>query len=223
MLFYTFLLSANAIELVNRHAGRRLSYTQILAYNPGSTVNDQANIDLDQKAMAAELAVFDFDAADLIYRNGAHSSPSAVCTIVGAESSVSVDSSSSSSPSVSSSPLGQNVPEGTSVLFTSNVGVLSRGKAISDHAPGSTSITFRYPVSGTRVQPESIQCYVGGLERSKWKTTGAPPCRPPTQPTGNRPELYRPATRHRTRASLNKRPLLCRLRPGLHLHAAQSL
>jgi len=65
--------------------GRKLSYTSLMNYAPGSQVSDHARIDLDQMAMQNELASLDYVTAEKIYSSGVYSKPAAVCTFSGTD------------------------------------------------------------------------------------------------------------------------------------------
>jgi len=136
--------------------GRSLSYAQILKYSPGSQVTDHSNIDLDQKAMEDELkSPPNWATAKAIYTTGAHSKPSAVCTLT------------------SPTTLGADVAKKAFVSYTSNGGqAVTSGKAYSDYKATDTSLTFTYPVSQDRVQSAATSCYAGGMASTNWKTSG---------------------------------------------------
>jgi hypothetical protein len=146
----------NALAVTTHQHGRSLSYTQILSYPTGSQVTDHANIDLDQAALETELGSLPsgYVGAQNIYTTGAHSKPTAICTLV------------------SPSTLGQEVARRASVTFTSNNGDSTAGSAYSAYAATATSIRFTYPVSESRVQPASTACYVGALDASAQSTLG---------------------------------------------------
>jgi hypothetical protein len=133
---------------------RQLSYTSILNYNPGSKVTDHSNIDLDQAAIETALGTYDWTTATAIYTGGAHSKPTAVCTLTG------------------SATAGAAIAKKDSVSFTTVNGDTVTGKAYSDYAADATSISFTYPVAESRVQPDDSACYVGGLPAASQKTLG---------------------------------------------------
>jgi len=136
--------------------GRSLSYAQILSYSPGSQVTDHSNIDLDQAAMETELKdPPDYITAKAIYTTGAHSKPSAVCTL--------------SSPAT----LGAAVAKKAYVSYTTNTAqAVTSGKAYAAYDATATSLTFTYPVSEDRVQSATTTCYAGGMASANWKTSG---------------------------------------------------
>jgi hypothetical protein len=147
MLSLSLSAMLNALSATPPH-GRMLSYTSILNYNPGSKVTDHANIDLDQAALESELGTLPQGYANAkdIYENGAHSKPTAVCTLV------------------SPATLGQAVAKKDTVSFTTASGDAVTGKAYSDYVTETSTVSFTYPVSSARVQPVDTQCYVGGLD-----------------------------------------------------------
>jgi len=144
-------MSPAAAQAGNR---RQLSYTSILNYNPGSKVTDHANIDLDQAAIETALGTYDWATAKDIYSNGAHSKPTAVCTLT--------------SPATA----GAAIAKKASVTFTTANGDTVKGKAYSAYVAADTAISFTYPVSESRVQPADTACYVGGLPTAKQSTLG---------------------------------------------------
>jgi hypothetical protein len=150
---FTLATAALAATAGTQH-GRSLSYTQILGYSPGSQVTDHANIDLDQAAMESELKSYDFTGAKAIYTNGAHSKPTATCTLV------------------SPTTLGAAVAKKASVTFTTNNGDPTTGKAYSSYTSTSTTVLFTYMVSAGRVQEATTACYVGGLPPASQNTQG---------------------------------------------------
>ena len=97
----------------------------------------------------------DYVTAKAIYSTGAHSKPSAVCTLV------------------SPATLGAAVSKSTKISYTTNNGdsVVS-GKAYTTYAATDTVITFTYPVSEDQVQDVSTQCYVGGMAVADQSTLG---------------------------------------------------
>ena len=147
-------LGLNALSASAGMHGRSLSYAQILSYSPGSQVTDHANIDLDQKAMETELKASDYATAKAIYSTGAHSKPSAVCTLV------------------SPTALGAAVAKKAKISFTTNNGDTPSGKAYAAYAATDTAITFTYPVSDSQVQDPTTTCYVGGMAAADQKVNG---------------------------------------------------
>jgi hypothetical protein len=133
---------------------RQLSQVNILSYQPGSQVTDHANIDLDQKALETALSGYDWSEAMDIYTKGGHSKPKAECTL-NSPATVSVD-----------------IAKKSAITFTTVHGDSITGKAASTYAAGSTKVTFTYPVAELQVQPESTQCYVGGLAEEHQSTDG---------------------------------------------------
>jgi hypothetical protein len=151
MLAVLLHASALAAPAANR---RHLSYTQILGYSPGSQVTDHANIDLDQQALETELKTLSYTTAKDVYTTGAHSKPTAVCTLV--------------SPTATSAALSK----GDDVTFTSVYGDSATGKIYQDYESGVSELMFTYGVSEDRVQDATTTCYVGGMPSSDWATDG---------------------------------------------------
>jgi len=131
------------------------SYPELLTYIPGSQVTDHANIDLDQKAMEAQLSDFDFATAQAIYETGAHSKPTAICDLGGSDATAAA------------------ISKGDTITFTAKSGAVATGKAYEDYDAGATQIAFTYSVSGaTRTEDLSKQCYAGGLPSADQSTLG---------------------------------------------------
>jgi len=135
---------------------RRLSYAGIVNYNPGSQVTDHANIDLDQAALESALSVLPtgYATAKRIYETGAHSKPTAECTLA------------------TPATLGQAVARRAVVTFTTNNGDVTSGSAYTTYTASDTAVSFTYAVSESRVQPPSTACYVGGLPAASQVTAG---------------------------------------------------
>merc|ERR1719421_467904 len=138
-MIYAAFVAVGALSLTTAPVNnrRQLSYTSILNYNPGSKVTDHANIDLDQAAIESALGTYDWATAKDIYSNGAHSKPTATCTLT--------------SPATA----GAAIAKKASVTFTTANGDTVKGKAYSAYTAADTSISFTYPVSESRVQPAS--------------------------------------------------------------------
>jgi hypothetical protein len=147
-------VSIGALSMAPALNRRQLSYTSILNYNPGSGVTDHANIDLDQAAMETALGTYDFVGAKAMYETGAHSKPSAVCTLT--------------SPTTA----GAAIAKKDAVTFTTSNGDSVSGKAYTDYTADATEIVFTYPVASIRVQPADTACYVGGLAAADQSTLG---------------------------------------------------
>ena len=97
----------------------------------------------------------DYITAKAIYTTGAHSKPSAVCTL--------------SSPAT----LGAAVAKKAYVSYTTNTAqAVTSGKAYAAYDATATSLTFTYPVSEDRVQSATTTCYAGGMASANWKTSG---------------------------------------------------
>ena len=154
-MLHALLASLLTAPQVINH-GRKLSFAPILNYAPGSKVTDHARIDLDQSAMESALAQpVDYTMATTIYTTGAHSKPSAVCTLI------------------SPATLGQSVAKSTGVSFSTTSGqTITNGKSYQDHEATSTTFTFSYPVSEERVQPDGSACFEGGMAVSDRKSSG---------------------------------------------------
>jgi len=124
-------VSAKAIDVPSNH--RKLSFTAILGYAPGSQVDDHNRIDLDQSAIEKALGSTppDYTAAKGVYQIGIYSKPSAVCTVSGTTTSI-----------------GSIVKKSDKIYYeTTQTGVFAHGKASATGAAADTSITFSYPVA----------------------------------------------------------------------------
>lgn len=154
MLALTSFLALGAA--VNEH-GRQLSNQQILRYSPTTTVTDHANIDLDQAALESLMSdSFPMADSQAMYESGAHSKPTATCTL--------------------SSPLAADVASKEAISFTDNAGSATSGKAKSSFSAGATEIQIMYPVGDQN--PQTTACYVGSLATADQMTNG---CLDPSQ------------------------------------------
>jgi len=149
--------------------GRRLSYTSILSYSPGSQVTDHSRIDLDQKAIQNFLSTPDYVNAKTVHDSGIYSKPSAVCTI--------------DSGSLASLP--SSVAKKDKVYFKTVGGSWVEGKAYAAYDTStfttSSELVFTYPVPDAAISypypygtgpTEFGSCWVGELPFTDQETSG---------------------------------------------------
>mmetsp|Transcript_16822 Transcript_16822/g.27930 ORF Transcript_16822/g.27930 Transcript_16822/m.27930 type:complete len:557 (-) Transcript_16822:69-1739(-) len=129
---------------------RRLSYQELVGYEPRSQVTDHAAIALDQAQMEVALGAKDFELAKLIYNNGGSSKSFAVLTITG------------------------NVPtfikKRTPLSALDDNGNTITGVVMKDTNEGAGTIQFQYDTSDN--QDSHVGCQVGALAASAQTTTG---------------------------------------------------
>jgi len=124
------------------------------SYEPGSIMTDQTAMDLDQNAMMYHLLLSSdsgYETAREIYDNGAYSDAYAILKLSGA-----------------------NIPaagisKGTKISGLTEGGNIE-GQAYADMSPGSTTLSFKYPIFDMQ-PPNHVGCIVGNLPTS-WHTTG---------------------------------------------------
>jgi len=123
---------------------RRLSFSKIAGYTPGSQVTDHCAIDLDQKAIEAQLSLKTpeaFEKARKIYNNGGHSKSYALITLIDA--------------------LKSDVKKSDPISSTNEKGSVS-GKAYEDYDKGTTG-EIKVLYSTTDLQASYVDCQVGAL------------------------------------------------------------
>jgi len=131
------------------------TYTQLLAYTPLTMVTDSARIDLDQQSLEEAIEdSTDWSAGKELYKNGAHSMPTATCTLL------------------SPNTLSKEVSSSASVTFTTVGGSPATGAALTRYNAGASELAFSYAVSAERVEPFDTRCYVGGLPADQQDTRG---------------------------------------------------
>jgi len=124
--------------------GRRLSFEKVAGYKPDSQVTDHCAIDLDQKAIEAQLAIGTneaFGAARKIYNTGGNSKVYAQVTITPA--------------------LTKAIAKGDSIMGRGTEDQEVAGKTGQAYEAGDSNIKVYY--STTDIQSAYVGCQVGGL------------------------------------------------------------
>jgi len=136
------LLSSMVSMTAAKDTVRSLSEEKILSYTPLTIVTDHAALDLDQKAMEAQLALKtpqSFNVANDIYSKGAFSKSYAKLTLT--------------------SPLATGVAAGVEVTGVASDGTQIRGATYKAAAVGDTMLQVQYMVIG--IQDAYVNCQVG--------------------------------------------------------------
>mmetsp|Transcript_17593 Transcript_17593/g.31030 ORF Transcript_17593/g.31030 Transcript_17593/m.31030 type:complete len:551 (-) Transcript_17593:84-1736(-) len=129
---------------------RRLSFEKVAGYMPGSQVTDHCAIDLDQKAMEAQISLKtpeSFENARRIYNEGGNSKSYAMLTLT--------------------VPLKTAIKKGDLIVGKNQEGNEVAGKAYANYDMSTSTIKVQYMT--TDLQDSYVQCQVGALVETNTK------------------------------------------------------
>jgi hypothetical protein len=132
---------------------RHLSFEKVAGYSPGSQVTDHCAIDLDQKAIEAQLTLKtpeSFDNALRVYKEGGNSKSYAQITL--------------------STTLTSAISKGSIIMGKNAQGNEVSGKAYQNYDAGYSVIKVQYTT--TDIQDTYVECQVGGMVESAQNTKG---------------------------------------------------